>query len=97
HHAAVEPAGAARSDLWFYYHLGRLIREKLAGSTDEMDRPVLDLQWDYPTHGPQDEPMAEAVLAEINGWDGDGHPLSSYQQLADDGSTACGCWIYCGV
>ena len=28
------------------------IREKLAGSTDEMDRPVLDLTWDYPTEGP---------------------------------------------
>ena len=29
HHAAVEPAGDARSDLWFTYHLGRLIRERL--------------------------------------------------------------------
>ena len=26
HHEAVEPAGAARSDLWFAYHLGRIIR-----------------------------------------------------------------------
>ena len=32
HHTAVEPAGDARSDLWFTYHLGRMIREKLAGS-----------------------------------------------------------------
>jgi formate dehydrogenase major subunit len=23
--------------------------------------------------------------------------LASYEQLNDDGSTACGCWIYCGV
>ena len=30
HHEAVEPAGDARSDLWFAYHLGRIIREKLA-------------------------------------------------------------------
>jgi formate dehydrogenase major subunit len=37
------------------------------------------------------------VLAEINGWDADGNPLSSYEQLQPDGSTACGCWIYCGV
>ena len=97
HHAAVEPAGAARSDLWFAYHLGRLIRQKLAGSTDAMDRPLLDLTWDYPTEGPIAEPNAEAVLAEINGWDADGQPLASYDQLHDDGSTACGCWIYCGV
>ncbi len=97
HHAAVEPVGSARSDLWFAYHLGRLIREKLAGSTDEMDRPILDLTWDYPTEGKLAEPSAEAVLAEINGRDADGKPLSSYQQLKDDGTTICGCWIYCGV
>jgi formate dehydrogenase major subunit len=96
HHQAVEPSGDSRSDLWFTYHLGRLIREKLAASTEEMDRPVLDLMWDYPTKGPTAEPEAEAVLAEINGWDGDGTPLSSYQQLKPDGSTVCGCWIYCG-
>ena len=97
HHTAVEPAGDARSDLWFTYHLGRRIREKLSSSADEMDRPVLDLTWDYPVHGSQDEPDADAILAEINGWDAEGKPLSSYTQLKSDGSTACGCWIYCGV
>jgi formate dehydrogenase major subunit len=97
HHTAVEPAGDARSDLWFMFHLGRRIRARLAGSTDEIDRPVLDLTWDYPTSGPHEEPSAEAVLAEINGWDHAGTSLSSYEQLRDDGSTACGCWIYCGV
>src|SRR6266487_1877307 len=97
HHEAVEPGEDARSDLWFAYHLGRRIREKLAASADEMDRPVKDLTWDYPVEGPLAEPSAEAVLAEVNGWDADGKPLSSYTQLTDDGSTACGCWIYCGV
>jgi formate dehydrogenase major subunit len=97
HHQAAEPGGDARSDLWFTYHLGRRIREKLAGSTDEMDRPVLDLTWDYPVLGETAEPDAEAVLAEINGWDASGRPLASYEQLNGDGSTACGCWIYCGV
>ena len=97
HHQAVEPSGDARSDLWFTYHLGRRIRANLAASTEEMDRPVLDLTWDYPVQGPLAEPSAEAVLAEINGWDAERKPLSSYVQLKDDGSTACGCWIYCGV
>lgn len=96
HHQAVEPAGEARSELWFMYHLGRIIREKLAKSADEIDRPVLDLTWDYPAKGALDEPDAEAVLAEINGRDANGNPLSSYTQLKDDGSTSCGCWIYCG-
>jgi formate dehydrogenase major subunit len=97
HHQAVEPAGDARSDLWFAYHLGRRIREKLAASTDDMDRPALDLTWDYPLKGAQQDPDADAVLAEVNGWDADGKPVSSYTQLKDDGSTAAGCWIYCGV
>ncbi len=97
HHEAVPPAGDARSDLWFTYHLGRRIRAKLAASTDDRDRPVLDLTWDYPVHGPLDDPSAEAVLAEINGWDAEGQPLSGFAQLKDDGSTACGCWIYSGA
>jgi formate dehydrogenase major subunit len=97
HHQAVEPAGDARSDLWFYYHLGRIIRDKLAGSTDERDRPILDLTWDYATEGEQGEPSAEAVLAEINGCDAEGNPLPAYTKLAADGSTSSGCWIYCGV
>jgi formate dehydrogenase major subunit len=97
HHEAVAPVDDCRSDLWFAYHLGRLIRAKLAASTEAMDAPIRDLTWDYPTEGGHAEPVAEAVLAEINGWDGDGNPLSAYTELKDDGSTVCGCWIYCGV
>ncbi|HEX4815040.1 MAG TPA: formate dehydrogenase [Nonomuraea sp.] len=97
HHQAVEPEGDCRSDLWFMYHLGRIIRAKLAGSRDPMDAPVLDLTWDYPELGEVAEPDAEAVQAEINGWDAQGRPLSGYHELRSDGSTVCGCWIYCGV
>ena len=96
HHKAVEPKGDARSDLWFYYHLGRIIREKLRDSTDRRDRPVLDLMWDYPTEGELAEPSAEAVLREISGWGPDGKALPAYTELKADGSTVCGCWIYCG-
>jgi formate dehydrogenase major subunit len=95
-HKAVEPKGDCRSDLWFMYHVGRLVREKLADSEDPKDRPVLELQWSYPTTGQRAEPSAEAVLREINGWDDAGKALSSYTQLKADGSTTCGCWIYCG-
>jgi formate dehydrogenase major subunit len=97
HAKAVEPSGERRSELWFMYHLGRLVRERLAGSGEERDRPLLSLTWDYPVEGPHDEPSAEAVLREINGVGPDGEPLSSYEELRDDGSTSCGCWIYCGV
>jgi formate dehydrogenase major subunit len=93
---AVDPPGDARSELDFYYELGQRIRQKLAGSTDEMDTPLLDLVWDYPVdeHGEVD---GQAVLREINGTGPDGAALSSYTQLKADGSTRSGCWIYCGV
>jgi formate dehydrogenase major subunit len=96
HHKAVEPKQDQRSELWFMYHLGRRVKEKLAESEAERDRPILDLTWDYPTIGPDREPSAEAVLKEINGYDADGEPLSDYLPLKDDGSTSCGCWIYAG-
>jgi formate dehydrogenase major subunit len=97
HHKACEPPGDCRSELHWIYHLGRKIREKLSGSDDPRDRPILDLTWDYPVQGPHDEPDAAAVLQEINGRASDGSCLGSYDELKDDGSTACGSWIHCGI
>jgi formate dehydrogenase major subunit len=95
---AVDPPEDCRSELWFFYHLGHIIRQKLAASTEPRDRAVLDLAWDYPVAGPHDEPSASAVLQEINGYEVDsGRLLPGYTALKDDGSTACGCWIYSGV
>jgi formate dehydrogenase major subunit len=96
HAKALEPPGDARSDLWFMYHLGKRIRAKLAGSTEDADRPVLDLTWDYPEEGEHGEPAAVAVLAELNGYAADGTLLANFGQLADDGSTRCGSWIHAG-
>src|SRR4051812_8684655 len=78
---AVEPPDDARSDLWFYFHLGRILRERLKDSTDPRDRPLLDLTWDYPTHGETADPDAAAVLREINGTGPDGRALSTYMDL----------------
>ncbi len=100
HHKAIEPPGDCRSDLHFFFHLGRKLRERLIGSTEQRDRPLLDLTWDYPVdeHG---DPSADAVLREINGYhltgEQAGTPLNSYLQMTDDGSTSGGCWIYTGV
>ena len=78
------------------YHLGRILREKLAGSTDERDRPLLDLSWDYAMEG--DEPSGADVLRRISGVDlTTGRAVNNYLDLKADGTTACGCWIYSGV
>ena len=99
-HKAVSPPGECMSELQFFHELGKRIRAKLADSTDERDRALLDLTWDYPVDD-EGEIVPESVLAEINGrWltgEGAPEPLSSYTQLKADGSTDCGCWIYSGV
>jgi formate dehydrogenase major subunit len=97
HHKAVEPPGDCRSELWFAFHLGRRLRERLAGSTLERDKPVQALMWDYSTEGPHAEPSAEEVLQEINGRMADGSFVPKYQELADDGSTTCGSWLHAGI
>ncbi|CAN5769831.1 formate dehydrogenase [soil metagenome] len=97
HHAAIEAPGDCRSDLHFVYHLGRRLKELYTASTEPKDRAIQALTWNYPTHGARQEPSAEAVLAEINGYTvADHEPINSYTELKDDGSTACGCWIYSG-
>jgi formate dehydrogenase major subunit len=100
HHKAVEPPGACRSDLHFFYHLGRLLRERLASSELGRDVPVQRLAWAYPlVEG--DEPDPEAVLQEINGrhliGEKAGQMLNSFVEMKADGSTSGGCWIYTGV
>jgi formate dehydrogenase major subunit len=97
HWQATEPKGDCRSDLWFYFHLGRLLKQRLAGSEEPRDELLQALRWEYPTHSQIQEPDAEAVLAEISGWEiASGKYVEGYPQLKPDGSTVCGCWIYCG-
>ena len=100
HHQAIRPVDDIQSELDFFHELGVRIRERLKDSTDDRDRPLLDLTWDYPTdeHGEVD---AEAVLREINGQhltgERAGQVLDKFADMRADGSTAGGCWIYTGV
>ncbi len=98
HDKVVEPPADCRSDLWFLYHLGRRLKRLYAGSTDPKDAPILNLQWDYPTKGRNQEPSADAILKEINGYTVEGgKQLVNTHKIKDDGSTACGVWTYCGI
>jgi formate dehydrogenase major subunit len=98
HDKVVEPKADIRSDLWFFFHLGKRLKELYADSADPKDEAIQKLTWDYPTEGPVAEPSAEAILKEINGYTWpDRQQLPNFSELKDDGSTACGCWIYTGV
>ena len=98
---AVEPPGDARSELQFLVALGRTLKARATGAP--RDAALRALTWDY-----ADED-ADEVLREIHGWRNDergtmnDEPASVHRsirhfgELANDGSTSCGCWIYSGV
>jgi formate dehydrogenase major subunit len=98
HQTAIDPPGDARSEAWFIYHLGRRLKARASGDLRRRNRGLNALTWNYPTSGPRGEPEIEQVLQEINGrWTRDGSQVKSFSDLAADGKTACGCWIYSGV
>jgi formate dehydrogenase major subunit len=109
HDKAIDPPGDARSDTWFMYDLGKRLKKLYAGSTRECDQGLLHLTWDYEHERPEvlpdgalsrieGEPSAEKILMEMNGYTvADRKQVANFNSLRDDGSTACGCWIYSGV
>src|ERR687890_2080285 len=98
HDKAVEPPGDARSDAWFVFHLGRRLKELYKDSEESRDTLIKAMTWDYPTEGERQEPHIESILKEVSGYNvEDGSPVSGFLELRDDGSTACGGWIYSGV
>jgi formate dehydrogenase major subunit len=110
HEKAVDPPDDARSDLWFTYHLGLRLKKLYADSKEAKDRPIQALVWDYVDDEEnakwriKDEPSARLVLKEVNGYRvekgvrlKDAKPLATLGDFRDDGSTACGGWIYTGI
>ncbi|NTU78301.1 MAG: molybdopterin-dependent oxidoreductase [Chloroflexales bacterium] len=106
HEKAVDPPGDARSDIWWTVHLGLRLKELYKGSTEARDQGLLNLTWDYIDEEENraagwqilDEPSATRILKEINGFTwADKKPLASFADLKDDGTTACGAWIYSGI
>jgi len=95
---AVEAPGDARSEAWFMVHLGRRIKEKARNDRRPRNAGLNALTWNYSTEGEHAEPNVEEILREINGWTvADRQQLQTAKDLKNDGSTACGAWIYCGV
>ena len=98
HDKILEAAGDNRSDLWFMAHLGNRLKQLYRDSAATRDRPIQALTWDYRLKGDKQEPDALQVMQEINGctW-ADKKLVGSFQELKDDGSTACGGWLYAGI
>ena len=98
HEKAVDPPGDARSETWFLFHLGRILKRKAEDDPSPRNAALKALTWDYKTKDAIADPDVEEVLQEINGYTlADRKLVSGYKKLKSDGSTACGCWIYSGV
>jgi len=98
HDRVVEPPGDCTTEPWFLHHLYRRLMALYAAEDTPQGRQLRTLDWTYPVEGPNDEPVVESVLREINGYTvADRQPLPAFDACQEDGSTACGCWIYSGV
>jgi formate dehydrogenase major subunit len=108
HWAGGTPPGEAKSDVWIMAQLGQRLKalyQKEGGTAPE---PIINLTWNYKDPG---DPTPEELAKELNGSVLEtvpdpadatknllekGKQLVSFAVLRDDGTTACGCWIYSG-
>ena len=108
HWAGATPPGEAKHDTWImaqiYLRLKALYQKEGGAYSD----PLTQLVWPYKDPG---APKPDEIAKEINGYvladvpdpnDATktilqkGKQVASFAFLRDDGTTACGCWIYSG-
>lgn len=108
HWPAADAPGKAKSDVWIMSQLWlrlKALYEKEGGAFPD---PILNLNWPYKD---QNEPTPEEIARDINGSALEtlndpadaakvllekGKQLPGFALLRDDGTTACGNWIYSG-
>ncbi|MBR2688824.1 MAG: formate dehydrogenase-N subunit alpha, partial [Aquamicrobium sp.] len=108
HWPGQEPPGEAKTDTWIMAQLQLRLRELYKKEGGAFPDPIVNLHWPY--RDPQD-PQPDEIARELNGYvvstvtdPADptkvllekGKQVDAFGQLRDDGSTACGCWIYSG-
>ena len=91
---AVDPPIGVQPDTWILSELFWRVKELYQAEGGAWNDPIQHLTWDY--LNPREPTMVE-LAKEINGYDRTtGRLLSSFGELADDGSTTSGNWIYTG-
>ncbi len=109
HWKGAEPPGEAKGDAAIIAGIFLKLRELYREEGGAFPEPILNLTWN---HLEPDEPSAEELAREFNGsaltdltdpaepsrvLRRAGEQLSGFGELRDDGSTACGCWLFCGA
>jgi formate dehydrogenase major subunit len=93
-HKVLRATGESRDDNWILGNLYQRLRDLYEDEGGAFPDPVLNVHWPYadPTN-----PGLEELAKEVNGSELEsGEQLSTFVDLADDGTTASGNWIYCG-
>jgi len=89
-----DEVGESKSDLWIVDKIALKVKELYKNSTLPQDEPIKNMTWGY-GHGEEPEPIN--VGYEVSGYTvADKKVVTTFANLKDDGSTACGVWIYCG-
>jgi formate dehydrogenase major subunit len=106
HHKAAPPPGESRTDIAIMAGLMNRLRDMYRAEGGAFPDPVLGLTWRYSN---PEEPSADELAMEYNGRAlqdiedkgtlvrKKGQLLNDFGELRNDGSTACGCWIYSGA
>jgi formate dehydrogenase major subunit len=108
HWAGGTPPGEAKSDVWIMAQLGQRLKALYQKEGGTFPDPIVNLTWNYKDPG---DPTPEELAMELNGSVLEtvtdpadstkvllekGKQLGSFAVLRDDGTTACGSWIYSG-
>ena len=108
HWKAADPPGEARQDPEIVAQLFTRIRALYQKEGGAFPDPILNLTWDYKiaTHPSPDELAREyngKALADVpdpkdktKALAKEGEQLATFGHLQDDGTTACGNWLFCG-
>ncbi len=90
-----DPPGDAKSDLWIAYELFKKLQELYEAEGGAVPEQITKMYWDYA--GPDGEVDLIKVCKDVNGYDTrTGNLVTNFVGLQDDGSTACGNWLYSG-
>jgi formate dehydrogenase major subunit len=108
HWAGATPPGEAKHDTWIMAQLFLRLKALYQKEGGAYSDPLTQLVWPYKDPG---APKPDEIAKEINGYvladvpdpnDATktilqkGKQVASFAFLRDDGTTACGCWIYSG-
>lgn len=95
---AQDPPGECRSDLQIAFELFKKLQEAYAADAGAVfPDPIVKMKWDYADDANPDAVDIVKVCKDLNGYTvEDGELVTNFVGLQDDGSTACGNWLYSG-